>query len=105
VPRVAKRGAEIISVRGSSSAASAANAAISHVHDLVHGTANEWTSAAVLSHGEYGVPAGCTPRHPSRATARLSASWKGSTSTLAAARLDVSVAELVAERDAVRASA
>jgi hypothetical protein len=37
--------------------------------------------------------------------ARLSASWKGSTSTLAAARLDVSVAELVAERDAVRASA
>ena len=53
VPRVAKRGAEIISVRGSSSAASAANAAISHLRDSVAGT--DGTSAAVLSRGEYGV--------------------------------------------------
>lgn len=104
VPRVAKRGAEIIAVRGSSSAASAANAAISHVRDGVHGTANGWTSAAVVSHGEYGVPDGLVSSFPVtsdgsgyRVVTGLDLDARGR------ARLDASVAELIAERDAVRA--
>ena len=104
VPRVAKRGAEIISVRGSSSAASAANAAISHVRDLVHGTGEEWTSAAVLSHGEYGVPAGLYSSVPVRSDGTAFRPVTGlGLDARGRARLDASVAELVAERDAVRA--
>jgi malate dehydrogenase len=57
IPRVAKRGAEIIDARGASSAASAANAAIDHMHDWVLGTADDdWTSMAVPSDGSYGIP-------------------------------------------------
>jgi malate dehydrogenase len=67
IPRVAKRGAEIIEVRGASSAASAANAAIDHVFDWVNGTADgDWTSAAIPSDGSYGVTEGIIssfPRH------------------------------------------
>ena len=59
-PTVAKRGAAIIEARGASSAASAANAAIDHMHDWVLGTpAGEFTTAAIMTDGEhYGVPAG-----------------------------------------------
>ena len=59
-PTVAKRGAAIIEARGASSAASAANAAIDHMHDWVLGTpAGEFTTAAIMSDGQhYGVPAG-----------------------------------------------
>src|SRR3954452_5071699 len=56
IPRVGKRGAEIIEARGASSAASAANAAVDHVHDWVHGTADgDWVSMAVPSDGSYDV--------------------------------------------------
>lgn len=104
VPRVAKRGAEIISVRGSSSAASAANAAISHIRDLVHGTGEDWTSAAVLSHGEYGVPAGLYSSVPVTSDGSTFRAVEGlELDARGRARLDASVAELVAERDAVRA--
>lgn len=59
IPKVAKRGAEIIAARGSSSAASAANSAISHMRDWVRGTpAGDWTSMAVASDGSYGIPEG-----------------------------------------------
>src|SRR5690606_24071927 len=64
IPRVASRGAEIISVRGSSSAASAANAAIAHVRDALLGTGDDWTSAALVSRGEYGVPEGLVSSFP-----------------------------------------
>lgn len=101
IPRVAQRGAEIIRVRGSSSAASAANAAISHIRDAVHGTA--WTSAALVSHGEYGVPEGLVCSFPVtsagdgyRVIEGLDLDERGRR------RLDASVAELAAERDAVR---
>jgi len=101
IPRVAQRGAEIIRVRGSSSAASAAHAAISHVRDAVHGTA--WTSAALVSHGEYGVPEGLVCSFPVtsagdgyRVIEGLDLDERGRR------RLDASVAELAAERDAVR---
>jgi malate dehydrogenase len=56
IPTVGKRGAAIIEARGLSSAASAANAAIDHVHDWVLGTGGEWTTMGVPSDGSYGIP-------------------------------------------------
>ncbi len=104
VPRVAKRGAEIIAVRGSSSAASAANAAISHVRDSVLGTGDASTSAAVLSHGEYGVAAGIYSSFPVTSDGSGYRVVEGlPLDERARARIDASVAEIVAERDAVRA--
>ncbi|WP_439591336.1 malate dehydrogenase [Microbacterium sp.] len=106
IPRVAKRGAEIIEVRGSSSVASAANAAIEHVRDEQLGTHRGWTSAALVSRGEYGVPEGIVCSFPVvsrgdgagyRVIEDLAFDARGR------ALFDASVAELVAERDAVRA--
>ena len=103
IPRVAKRGAEIIEVRGSSSVASAANATIEHMRDWVHGT-DDWTSAGVVSHGEYGVPAGLVSSFPVRA---VDGSWQIveglELDEWARTRVDASVAELVEEREAVQA--
>lgn len=57
-PRVQKRGAEIIDLRGASSAASAGSASIDHMRDWVAGS-SEWQSAGILTDGtQYGVPAG-----------------------------------------------
>src|SRR5699024_9867054 len=65
IPTVSKRGAAIIEARGASSAASAANAAIDHVHTWVNGTdEGDWTSAAVVSDGSYGVPEGLISSFP-----------------------------------------
>jgi malate dehydrogenase len=65
IPRVGKRGAEIIEARGASSAASAASAAIDHVYDWVNGTAEgEWVSMAVPSDGSYDVPEGIISSFP-----------------------------------------
>src|SRR5881397_2194204 len=65
IPRVGKRGAEIIEARGASSAASAAAAAIDHVHDWVNGTADgDWVSMAVPSPGAYDVPEGIISSFP-----------------------------------------
>jgi malate dehydrogenase len=101
IPRVAKRGAEIIEVRGSSSVASAANAAIEHVRDEQAGTS--WTSAAVVSRGEYGVPAGLVCSFPVSSDGTGYRVIEGlPIDDRARARIDASVAELAAERDAVR---
>lgn len=103
IPRVARRGAEIIEVRGSSSVASAANATIEHVRDWTHGT-EEWTSAAVVSRGEYGVPEGLVCSYPVRAADGHWRIVEGlEHDEWAQARIRVSVDELIAERDAVRA--
>jgi malate dehydrogenase len=58
LPTVGKRGAAIIDARGLSSAASAANAAIDHIHDWVLGTEGEWVTMGVESDGSYGIPKG-----------------------------------------------
>jgi malate dehydrogenase len=104
IPTVAKRGAAIIDARGASSAASAANAAIDHVHDWVHGTgADDWTSAAVASDGSYGVPEGLISSFP---VVSKGSSWEIveglDVNDFSRARIDASVAELAEERDAVR---
>jgi len=56
LPTVGKRGAAIIEARGVSSAASAANAAIDHMHDWALGTQGKWVTMGVPSNGEYGIP-------------------------------------------------
>jgi len=65
MPKVQQRGARIIEVRGKSSAASAANACIAHTRDWCLGSPqNDWTSMAVVSDGEHGVPAGLVFSYP-----------------------------------------
>jgi malate dehydrogenase len=56
IPTVGKRGAAVIEARGLSSAASAANAAIDHIHDWVLGTGGEWITMGIPSDGSYGIP-------------------------------------------------
>lgn len=64
---VQQRGAKVIEARGKSSAASAANAALGHAHTFTFGTApGDWTSAAVVSDGSYGVPSGLVSSFPVR---------------------------------------
>lgn len=105
IPTVARRGAAIIEARGSSSAASAANAAIDHVRDWVLGTQDgDWTSAAVVSDGSYGVPEGLVSSFPVTSSG---GDWNIvdglSVDDFSRGRIDASVAELIEERDAVRA--
>lgn len=103
IDRVAKRGAEIIDVRGGSSVGSAANAAIEHVRDWVHGTGERRTSAAVVSRGEYGVPEGLISSFPVRSGDGAWEIVEGlDVDAFSRERIDASVAELVSERDAVR---
>ena len=65
IPTVQNRGMSIIKARGLSSAASAANAAINHVHDWVFGTKkNDWTSMGIPSDGSYGIPEGVIYSYP-----------------------------------------
>jgi len=65
IPVVQKRGAAVIEARGLSSAASAANAAIAHVHDWVLGTQpGDWVSMAIPSDGSYGIPEGVIYSYP-----------------------------------------
>ena len=65
IPTVQGRGMSIIKARGLSSAASAANAAINHVHDWVFGTKkNDWTSMGIPSDGTYGIPEGVIYSYP-----------------------------------------
>jgi len=104
IPRVAKRGAEIIEVRGSSSVASAASAAIDHVRDWVGGTPDGWTSAAIVSDGSYGVPEGLISSFPvvSRDGAWQIVPGLG-IDEFARGRIATTVAELEDERETVRA--
>ncbi len=105
IPRVANRGAEVIEVRGASSAASAANAIIDHVHDWAMGTPEgDWTSVALLSQGEYGTPSGVFFSFPATSDGKA---WTIPAdlelSEFTRGRLALTAAELVSERDAVRA--
>ncbi|MFG1922207.1 malate dehydrogenase [Cryptosporangium sp. NPDC048952] len=104
IPTVAKRGAAIIEARGASSAASAASAAIDHVHTWVNGTAEgDWTSAAIPSDGSYGVPEGLISSFPVTAKDGKFSIVQGlEIDAFSRERIDASVAELGEERDAVR---
>ncbi|MFJ8883156.1 malate dehydrogenase [Streptomyces sp. NPDC102402] len=104
IPTVAKRGAAIIEARGASSAASAANAAIDHVHTWVNGTAEgNWTSMGIPSDGSYGVPEGIISSFPVTTKNGSYEIVQGlDINEFSRARIDASVKELTEERDAVR---
>ncbi|GAA3599147.1 malate dehydrogenase [Klugiella xanthotipulae] len=102
IERVAKRGGEVIQVRGSSSAASAANAAIDHMHDWINGTGADWTSVSLPSDGSYGVPNGLISSFPVRSTGGSWTIVQGLTvDVFSRERIDASVTELLEEHDAV----
>ena len=102
IPTVAKRGAAIIDARGASSAASAASAAIDHVHDWVLGTSGSWTSSSVMSDGSYGVPEGIISSFPCTSE---NGEWKIvqglEIDDFSRAKIDASAAELVEEKNTV----
>ncbi|MFP1627616.1 malate dehydrogenase [Streptomyces sp. 5K101] len=104
IPTVAKRGAAIIEARGASSAASAANAAIDHVHTWVNGTAEgDWTSMGIPSDGSYGVPEGLISSFPVTCKDGKYEIVQGlEINDFSRARIDASVKELEEERAAVR---
>ncbi|GAA3391870.1 malate dehydrogenase [Streptomyces roseoviridis] len=104
IPTVAKRGAAIIEARGASSAASAANAAIDHVHTWVNGTREgDWTSMGIPSDGSYGVPEGLISSFPVVCKDGKYEIVQGlDINEFSRARIDASVKELAEERDAVR---
>jgi malate dehydrogenase len=105
VPQCQNRGAAVIKARGSSSALSAANGALDHVKGMLQPTAQEdWLSAAVISKGEYGVPAGLVFGYPCRSAG------KGDLAIVEGVKLDpfgqqkfqTTLKELEEEREAVR---
>jgi malate dehydrogenase len=104
IPTVAKRGAAIIEARGASSAASAANAAIDHVHDWVLGTPDgDWVSMAIPSKGWYGVEEGIISSFPCRCSGGSYEVVEGlEINDFSQARIDATVNELKEERDAVK---
>lgn len=105
VPQCQNRGAAVIKARGASSALSAANGAIDHVKSMISGTASgDWVSMAVVSRGEYGVPAGLVFGYPCKTDG------KGNWSVVEGLPFDafgkqkfeISLKELQEERDAVK---
>lgn len=102
---VATRGKAIIEARGASSAASAASAAIDHMASLWHGTApGEYTSMAVVSRGEYGIPEGLIFSFPVTAKAGEYQVVEGlEHDAFATQKIAGTTAELVSERETVKA--
>ncbi len=104
IPSVAKRGAAVIEARGSSSAASAANAAADHVRSWVRGTNDgDWVSMAVVSDGSYGVPEGLISSFPCVCANGEYTIVQGlDINEFSRSKIDASTAELAEEREAVR---
>jgi len=103
IPRVAKRGAEIIDARGASSAASAANGAINHMHDWILGTPDgDWVSMGVPSDGSYGIPEGLMYSFPVTCKDGDYSIVQGlAIDEFSQTMMDVTQKELEEERDAV----
>jgi malate dehydrogenase len=105
LPSVQQRGAAIIEARGASSAASAANATVNHMRDWVLGTPEgDWVSMAVPSDGSYEVPEGLISSFACTVSDGAYQIVQGlKINDFSRGKIDTSVAELVEERDAVRA--
>jgi malate dehydrogenase len=103
IPTVAKRGAAIIDARGASSAASAANAAIDHIHSWHLGTPEgDWVSMGIPSDGSYGVPEGIISSFPVTCAGGEYSIVQGlDIDDFSRAKIDASTGELQEERDAV----
>src|SRR3954463_9120426 len=102
MPRVGKRGAEVIDARGASSAASAASAAVDHMRDWVQG-ADGLRSMSVPSQGQYGVEEGLISSFPCRVSGGSYEVAEGlEVGDFSQAKIDITVDELKGERDAVK---
>ena len=104
IPTVQQRGAAVIEARGASSAASAANAACDHVRTWVLGTdPGDWVSMAIVSDGSYGVPEGIVSSFPVTCAGGEYSIVQGlDIDEFSQSRIDVTVAELLETREAVR---
>jgi malate dehydrogenase len=103
IPTVGKRGAAIIEARGLSSAASAANAAIDHVHDWMLGTGAKWVTMGIASDGSYGIPEGTIYGFPVTCAGGKFEMIKGlEIDTFSRERMDATLKELMEERDGVK---
>ncbi len=103
LPNVGKRGAAIIEARGSSSAASAASAAIDHVRDWVRGTDGRWVSMGIVSGGAYDIPGGLISGFPCTcADGQFSVVDGLELDAFSREKIDASILELTEERDMVK---
>jgi len=104
IPTVQQRGAAVIKARGASSAASAASAAIDHVHTWVHGTAkDDWVSMAIPADGSYGIEAGVIYSYPVTVAYGECRIVPGlAIDEFSRKRMDATNAELREERDGVK---
>jgi malate dehydrogenase len=104
IPTVQQRGAAVIKARGASSAASAASAAIDHVHTWVHGTTpGDWVSMAVPSDGSYGIAEGVIYSYPVTVTNGDYQIVQGlAVDEFSRKRMELTLAELHEERDGVK---
>ena len=103
IPTVQKRGAAIIEARGLSSAASAASAAVDHMHTWAHGTAEgDWVSMGIPSDGSYGAPEGIITSYPVTCSDGAYSIVQGlDINEFSQSKIEASWAELVEERDVV----
>jgi malate dehydrogenase len=104
IPTIQQRGAAIITARGLSSAASAANAAIDHVRDWVFGTRDgDWVSMGIASDGSYGIPEGVMYGYPVTCKGGKFEIVKGlDVSDFSRGRMQATLKELTEERDAIK---
>ncbi|RPI42500.1 MAG: malate dehydrogenase [Betaproteobacteria bacterium] len=104
IPTIQQRGAAIIQARGLSSAASAANAAMDHIRDWVHGTREgDWISMGIASDGNYGIPEGVIYGYPVVCKAGSYQIVKGiEVSDFSRTRMDATLKELHEERDSIK---
>ena len=104
IATIQQRGAAIIKARGASSAASAASAAIDHVHTWIHGTAqDDWASMAIPSDGSYGIPEGVIYSYPVTTRNGDYQIVQGlSIEEFSRKRMDATLAELKEEREGVK---
>lgn len=103
IPTVGKRGAAVIEARGSSSAASAANAAIDHVHDWVLGTNGAWTTMGIPSDGSYEIPEGIIFGFPVVCSGGKYGIIKGlDIDPFSREKMNITLKELEEERDAIK---
>lgn len=104
IPRVQKRGDEIIDARGTSSAASAASAAIEVIKDLHLGSGDEWQSNAIVSDGNYGIQSGLFYSVPTvcRGDSHYRRVLRLPIDEFSAEKMNASEKELLQERDSIR---
>lgn len=104
IPTVQQRGAAVIKARGTSSAASAAAAALDHIHDWVLGTRDgEWVSMAVPSDGSYGIPEGVIYSYPMTCNGGAYSVVQGlSVNAFSREKMQATYRELCEERDGVK---